>query len=130
MWAPDLSAPGSVTQCTSFTHSRCQHTLRAGANLHAAVAPRAVTPLSIARVLRGARRAPPGSAADLVLQASRPWEPMNHALFPAAARKLAVELLRLGLLMALDPRCSAGPAAAGLWPDLWLMNVMPLLVTR
>tara|TARA_B110001452_G_scaffold13405_1_gene11082 strand:- start:736 stop:3210 length:2475 start_codon:yes stop_codon:yes gene_type:complete len=64
------------------------------------------------------------AAAHLVLQASQPWCPQNHALFPARVRARAVALLRIGYLLFIkDDRFRLSPA--GLF-DVWIDCIMPL----
>ena len=61
----------------------------------------APTPLGLAtaRLLRGDGPADDGRAA-LIVRAAAPWSPATHALFPAAAKERAIELLWLGALLA------------------------------
>tara|TARA_B110001469_G_scaffold101600_1_gene99379 strand:+ start:130 stop:366 length:237 start_codon:yes stop_codon:yes gene_type:complete len=68
----------------------------------------------------------PGS--QLVLAASLPWSPDTHALMPAMARARAVELMRLGHLLALQPGRfgTATQALVHVWRDL----VLPHAVVR
>ena len=72
--------------------SRARGLLRAGADIHAANAPGAPTPLSLARELAASGGAPEGSTAWLVLHAADPWTRVSHELFPTASRARAVSL--------------------------------------
>ena len=91
----------------------------------------APTPLSLAaaRLLLG-----DGSGdgrAALIVRAAAPWSPGTHALFPAGARARAVELLRVGWLLA---RQLQGALAANevemAFRDVWLGHVMPHAIER
>ena len=88
------------------------------------------TPLSLARALRAAGDADYDSAAHLVLRASQPWRPQTHALFPAAARARAVELMRLGRLLSNQPRFADVRSAAVGLNDVWMSIVVPHAVGR
>ena len=101
---------------------RTRALLRAGADLHAQARPGAPTPLQLAEQ----SREHPGS--QLVLAASLPWSPDTHALMPAMARARAVELMRLGHLLALQPGRfgTATQALVHVWRDL----VLPYAVVR
>ena len=85
------------------------------------------TPLSLARALRAAGEATDGSAAQLVLAAAEPWGPRTHALFPAAARAFAVEVLLLGHQLSRQPRFAG---EEGSIVDIWTGVVMPSAVSR
>ena len=101
---------------------RTRALLRAGADLHAQARPGAPTPLELAEQ----SREHPGS--QLVLAASLPWSPDTHALMPAMARARAVELMRLGHLLALQPGRfgTATQALVHVWRDL----VLPHAIVR
>ena len=107
-------------------HARAREQLSGGADLHAAAAAGGPTPLSLARALRAAGDpdAAEGSAASLVLAAAEPWSPSTHALFPAATREYAVELLLLGLQLSRQPRFERDLV------DVWTQLVMPSAVER
>ena len=75
--------------------TRARAWLRDGADLEAADGA-GPTPLSLARALQQAGEAGEDTAAGLVLDAAKPWSQQTHALFPAAARARAVELMLLG----------------------------------
>jgi hypothetical protein len=82
--------------------------------------------LAAARLLLGDGR-PPDSRASLIASAAAPWSPRTHALFPAGAKARAVELLRIGLLLARRFQghvADAAPVEVGL-RDAWLDHVMP-----
>ena len=61
-------------------------------------------------ILDRAARAP-------VLGAAEPWSKANHALFPAAARARAVELMSLASMLSNDPRfyCRAQQELLDIW---------------
>ena len=83
--------------------------------------------------LRPANLQPAAEAVEvgrLVLKAEE-WSPQSHELFPEAARKRAVEVMRLGYLIAwdeerLDGREGAAPELA----DIWREFVLPWVVVR
>ena len=106
--------------------ARVRALLRDGADVKAAKMGGGPTPLALARqVLEVGQQAKEGSPAALVLLAAQPWSPMNHELFPARARALAVETLLLGHLLARRPQFQN--SAAG-WLDVWMTAVMPYAV--
>ena len=109
--------------------ARAHELLRCGADLHAADAPGGPTPLSLAKALRAAGDpdAAEGSAASLVLAAAEPWGPRTHALFPAAARGFAVELLLLGHQLSRQPRFAGEEVSL---VDVWTELVMPSAIVR
>ena len=114
---------------TVIDAGRARALLRDGADLHARTdALEAPNPLSLARSLRAAGNAPPGSPADLVLKAAMPWSPRTHALFPSAVRARAVELLLVGRALAREPRF--GPTVETVMIELWDDAVMPAALTR
>ena len=63
----------------------------------------------------------------LILLAVEPWSTKNHELFSAATRSQAVEILRLGYLLA-DTSLFEGESRAIL--DTWRDNIMPLALER
>ena len=65
-----------------------------------------------------------------MLRASQPWRPQTHALFPAAARARAVELMRLGRLLSNQPRFADVRSAAVGLNDVWMSIVVPHAVGR
>ncbi|EOD13019.1 hypothetical protein EMIHUDRAFT_317954 [Emiliania huxleyi CCMP1516] len=80
------------------------------------------------------RRAMPAAeaveAGRLVLKAAE-WSPQSHELFPEAARKRAVEVMRLGYLIAWDEeRFDGGSGAAPELADVWRGFVLPKVVAR
>jgi hypothetical protein len=112
---------------------RVRALLVAGADVHAADAEAdAPTPLSLAaaRLLQG-DRLDDGRAA-LIASAAAPWSPKTHALFPAAAKARAVEVLRIGWLLARHLQgFSAGATQMEVaFRDAWLGHVMPHAVER
>ena len=100
-----------------------------GADLHAAAAAGGHTPLSLAQALRAAgdADAAEGSATSLVLAAAEPWGPRTHALFPAAARGFAAELLLLGHQLSRQPHFTGEEVAL---VDVWTHVIMPSAVLR
>lgn len=83
---------------------------------------------TVARLLAMDGRAPPGSAAALVIEAAKPWSPSNHHLFDRATRARAVDILLLGHGLA-DRVCPDGAQHASL-VDVWQTHVMPHAVVR
>ncbi|EOD34896.1 hypothetical protein EMIHUDRAFT_313757 [Emiliania huxleyi CCMP1516] len=66
----------------------------------------------------------------LILKAAE-WSPQSHELFPEAARRWAVEVMRLGYLIAWDEeRFEQGEGAAPGLVDLWREFVLPRVVVR
>ena len=106
---------------------RARALLRDGADVSAAAAPGGPTPLSLARAMVEAGDAADDSAAQLVVDAAKPWSEATHALFPSAARALAAELLRLGYLLSRQERFNGEETALF---DLWMELVVPQAVTR
>ena len=66
------------------------------------------------------------------MRAAAPWTPGAHALWGPGARARAVELCKLGYLLARHvdelPTCR-GPQFQGSFVDAWLGHVMPQAVT-
>lgn len=83
---------------------------------------------SIARLMALDGKAPPGSAAAMVIKAAQPWSPSNHYCFPDETRAHAVELLLLGHALA-DRVCPDGAQYTSL-VDVWQAYVMPHAVIR
>ncbi|EOD08852.1 hypothetical protein EMIHUDRAFT_217148 [Emiliania huxleyi CCMP1516] len=80
------------------------------------------------------RRAMPAAEAvevgRLILKAAE-WSPQSHELFPEAARKRAVEVMRLGYLIAWDEeRFEGREGAAPELADVWRGFVLPRVVAR
>ena len=69
--------------------------------MHARAAPGAPSPLELAQLRRGT--AAEGEVVRAVLEASEPWSPSSHCLWPQMERSRAAELLRLGQLLSLQP---------------------------
>ena len=66
----------------------------------------------------------------LILKAAE-WSPQSHELFPEAARKWAVEVMRLGYLIAWDEeRFDSREGAAPELADIWRGFVLPRVVVR
>ena len=95
---------------------RVRRLLRAGADLHAQSSPAAPTPLQLAQQA-GAQA---GESHRLLLAAATPWSPSNHDLKPAPTRARAVTLMRLGYLLAWQPRFVNGSLA-----NAWIDGVLP-----
>jgi ankyrin repeat protein len=94
----------------------------------------APTPLGLAsaRLLRRADGPDDGRSggAALISRAVAPWSPGSHALFPAAAKARAIELLWLGALLARRLQGGAAADVQGAFCDAWLGHVMPFAVER
>ncbi len=93
--------------------------LRAGASIHAEAKAGGPTPLTLACEMHARGEASEGTPAALVLQAAQPWSPATHALFPAAARAYAVQMMLRG-----------HARSARLPMDVWMGVIMPHLVSR
>jgi hypothetical protein len=92
----------------------------------------APTPLGLATArLRMSEHLGDGRAA-LIASAAAPWSPKTHALFPAGAKARAVELLRIGWLLARHLEClGAGAAQVEIaFRDAWMGHVMPHAIRR
>ena len=113
--------------------TRARALLRDGADLEAAAeAGGGPTPLSLARALLQADKAGEDTAASLVLDAAKPWSQQTHALFPAAARARAVELMLLGHRLSRES-VQWGPSFVGAEVslfDAWMVGVLPQAVQR
>ncbi len=82
--------------------------------------------------LRPANLEPAAEAVEvgrLILKVAE-WSPQSHELFPEAARKRAVEVMRLGYLIAWDEERFDGEGAAPGLVDLWRSFVLPRVVVR
>ena len=83
--------------------------------------------------LRPANLQPAAEAVEvgrLILKAAE-WSPQSHELFPEAARKRAVEVMRLGYLIAWDEeRFDSREGAAPELADIWRGFVLPRVVVR
>jgi hypothetical protein len=86
----------------------------------------APTPLSLA-VDR-----PADGRAALIVAAAAPWSPKTHALFPAAAKARAVEVVRIGWLQSrqLQRRVADASQVEVAFRDAWLGHVMPHAIER
>ena len=84
-------------------------------------------------VLRPANLQPAAEAVEvgrLILKAAE-WSPQSHELFPEPARKRAVEVMRLGYLIAWDEeRFDGREGAAPELADVWRGFVLPRVVAR
>jgi len=80
-----------------------------------------------------ARNLQPAAAAveagRLILKAAE-RSPQSHELFPEAARKRAVEVMRRGYLITWDEERFEGEGAAPGLVDLWRTHVLPHAVRR
>jgi hypothetical protein len=91
--------------------------------------------LAAARLMR-ADGSDDDDRAALILRAAAPWSPGTHALFPAGAKARAVELLRVGWLLARqlqeqqDRLANGAPDAEMAFRDAWPGHVMPLATER
>ena len=89
------------------------------------------TPRCLRLSLRPVNLEPTAEAVEvgrLVLKAAE-WSPQSHELFPEAARKRAVEVMRLGYLIAWDEeRFDSREGAAPELADLWRGFVLPRVV--
>ena len=69
--------------------------------------------------------------AALIVRAAAPWSPGTHALFPAGAKARAVELLRIGWLLARRVQDAlAANEVEMAFRDAWLGHVMPHAIER
>jgi ankyrin repeat protein len=106
-----------------------------GADVHAADGGAdAPTPLSLAaaRLLHGDRAGDSHAAATLIVRAAAPWSPLTHALFPAGAKARAIELVRIGWLLArrLQGDVAGTSHVEVAIRDAWLGHVMPHAIER
>ena len=97
------------------------------------VPPALLSRIPISIVLRPANLEPAAEAVEvgrLILKAAE-WSPQSHELFPEAARKRAVEVMRLGYLIAWDEeRFDSREGAAPELADIWRGFVLPRVVVR
>ena len=75
------------------------------------------------------------SVRAMLVRAAAPWSPGTHALFTAGAKARAVELLRIGWLLARRVQALAAESDATAqvevaFRDVWLGHVMPLVIKR
>jgi len=112
---------------SALTPTVTRSLLRAGADIHKSLRLGGPTPLSLARSLEARGKAPPGSAAWLVLQAAKPWSIATHALLSTHGRQRVLELLHVGYGLARS-RSSANEEVALL--DLWREFVLPQAIER
>ena len=110
------------------TPERARLLLRTDADPRASNGRGGPTPLSLAAAFAEEGDAPDGSTARLVLLAVEKWSPASHELFPAAARRRATKLARLGWLLSRDAARFEGEEQALV--DIWRDCVLPQAVTR
>ena len=82
--------------------------------------------VTVPSVVEAASQAPDGPVASLVLKANAPWSPATHYLFPAAARRRAWDILKLGHLIA-SAYVEQRPREL---VDVWFSTLMPLAIER
>ena len=111
--------------CTPLHHlellplDRANELLLSGADIHARAAEGAPSPLELAQA------APHGEVAQHILRAATPWSMDAHALYPRAAQRHAVCLLRLGSSLSEQLKIDGSQA----FMDVWLACVMPAVIT-
>ena len=117
---PELNGQAGVAESYSDASGRFKVKLDGGfagalrpANLHLA---------------RELEPAPGGSVPQLIIQASKPWSPQTHDLFPAGARAQAVMLLRNGYLLFMK-ESRFGATGRSLY-DCWVAHVIPHAILR
>uniref|UniRef100_A0A7S0JI94 Uncharacterized protein n=1 Tax=Calcidiscus leptoporus TaxID=127549 RepID=A0A7S0JI94_9EUKA len=112
----DWSTP--LHHVSLISAERTRRLLRAGADMHARSSLDAPTPLQLAEQA-GAQA---GMAHRLLLTAASPWSYANHNLKPFGTRARAMSLMRLGYLLARQPRFSneSQPLI-----DVWMDRVLP-----
>ena len=81
---------------------------------------------AVPSVVETASQAPDGPVASLVLKAAAPWSPATHYLFPAAARRRAWDMIKLGHLIA-SAHVEQRPRELF---DVWFSTLMPLAIER
>ena len=102
----------------ALSEKRSVKLLRAGADLHCRSGVGAPSPLELA-YLQPAESA----TARQIIRAAEPWSHKTHTLFPAEARLRAVNVLRLGYMLAIErDQCQL--------IDVWRQVVLPLVVER
>lgn len=111
-----------------LTYSRARELLRDGADVHAcgelAGDP---TPLDVAAAL-GATPGD-GTAGGACLAAALPWSPATHGVYPSFERAWAVELLRVGYLLAAR-YCSGSGGGGYALVEIWRDVILPSVVMR
>jgi hypothetical protein len=110
-WLQSTEGWGPLHHIEQLTTDRTRALLRGGASLHAG----SPSPLERARAVGG-------EVSALLLRAAR-WSEGSHDLFPAPTRAQAVEVMRLGYLLA----SALGSTAL---VDLWRQFVLPHAITR
>ena len=121
-----LRASGSFSPLHHIQVLTPQHTL---ALLHEGCSPTACctspcykSPVSPADL---ACKHPSNAAAEIILNAAKPWSPATHELWSDDLRARAVFVLKLGYLLAHEYAAGAECSMR----DVWLAHVMPLAVT-
>lgn len=111
-----------------LTPQRAIALLRSGCSPHARPVPLVVTKSpptlekSPAEVAREHEHDPHAPAAKIILRAAEPWSIHTHSLWGANQRARAVELCKLGYLLA----ARYGDFRQGAFIDVWLARVLPL----
>lgn len=76
---------------------------------------------------------PSSAASATILRAAAPWTPGTHALWGPGARARAVELCKLGYMLARHvddmPGCRTKASIQGALVDAWIGHVMPHAIT-
>ena len=110
---------------------RVRALLVAGADVRAADDGGADAPTPVSLAVARLRLGADGRAA-LIIAAAAPWSPKTHALFPALAKARAVELLRVGWLLArrFQRVCAEAAEVEGALREVWLGHVMPFAIER
>ena len=76
---------------------------------------------------------PSSPASAVILRAAAPWTPGTHALWGPGARARAVELCKLGYMLARHvddmPGCRTKASIQGALVDAWIGHVMPHAIT-
>ena len=116
----------------ALSETRTRALLRAdvqGTGVHARLANNGASVLELAGNVAAGQ--PGYGAAQLVLQTAAPWSPTRHALWPAAWRARAVELCRLGQLLAYTTT-APGPFTGEeeSVKDAWVNFVVPRVLER
>ncbi|EOD05155.1 hypothetical protein EMIHUDRAFT_220264 [Emiliania huxleyi CCMP1516] len=118
------SMNGKVGVVVSASASTCRFGVRVAGEAKA---------LALRRAMQWPANLPAAEAVEvgrLILKAAE-WSPQSHELFPEAARKRAVEVMRLGYLIAWDEeRFEGREGAAPELADIWRGFVLPRVVVR
>lgn len=116
-WLQESDAWTPLHHTEVLTAERTRALLRGGAALDAAAGTPPVTPLQRAREQLASSEAYNNlaQAAPLIVAAAQPWSPTTHDLFPTAARAHAVELARIGYLLAWSGRFQSARSLIDCW---------------